>query len=180
MSSIRVEEIVNYLCEPLRKSIKDEDPYVRKTAAICVAKLHEMDAALVDDQGFLDDLRDMLADSNPMVVANAVAALTEIATINPSVFELNDATLQKLLAAINECTEWGQIFILDSLASYTPRDSKEAESIIDRISARLSHANSGVVLSSVKVILRLIDYIDDMDYVNAMLKKMAPSLGMAL
>jgi len=176
MSSIRVEEIVNYLCEPLRKSIKDEDPYVRKTAAICVAKLHEMDAALVDDQGFLDDLRDMLADSNPMVVANAVAALTEIATINPSVFELNDATLQKLLAAINECTEWGQIFILDSLASYTPRDSKEAESIIDRISARLSHANSGVVLSSVKVILRLIDYIDDMDYVNAMLKKMAPSL----
>lgn len=178
MSSIRVEEIVNYLCDPLRKSIKDEDPYVRKTAAICVAKLHEMDPVLVDDQGFLDDLRDLLADSNPMVVANAVAALTEIATINPSVFELNDATLQKLLAAINECTEWGQIFILDALAGYDPQDSKEAEGIIDRISARLSHANSGVVLSSVKVILRLIDYIDDPDYVSAMLKKIAPSLGM--
>eukprot|EP00698_Gefionella_okellyi_P003571 TRINITY_DN13360_c0_g1_i1.p1 TRINITY_DN13360_c0_g1~~TRINITY_DN13360_c0_g1_i1.p1 ORF type:complete len:942 (-),score=270.68 TRINITY_DN13360_c0_g1_i1:49-2697(-) len=176
MSSIRVEEIVNYLCEPLRKSVKDEDPYVRKTAAICIAKLYDVDPEMVEDQGFLDELRDLLADSNPMVVANAVAALTEIAAVNPSAFELNDATLSKLLAAINECTEWGQIFILDALVRYTPHDSKEAESIIDRISARLQHANSGVVLSSVKVILRLLDHINDNDYFGATLKKIAPSL----
>lgn len=29
-------------------------------------------------QGFLDQLKDLLSDSNPMVVANAVAALSEI------------------------------------------------------------------------------------------------------
>jgi len=55
------------LCEPLRKCLKDEDPYVRKTAAVSVAKLHDINSQLVEDQGFLDSLKDLLSDSNPMV-----------------------------------------------------------------------------------------------------------------
>lgn len=67
MGCIRVDKITEYLCEPLRKCLKDEDPYVRKTAAVCVAKLYDINAQLVEDQGFLDQLRDLLSDSNPMV-----------------------------------------------------------------------------------------------------------------
>ena len=67
MGCIRVDKITEYLCEPLRKCLKDEDPYVRKTAAVCVAKLHDINSQLVEDQGFLDSLRDLLSDSNPMV-----------------------------------------------------------------------------------------------------------------
>ena len=48
-------------------SIKDEDPYVRKTAAVCVAKLYDINNQMVEDQGFLDALKDLLSDSNPMV-----------------------------------------------------------------------------------------------------------------
>lgn len=33
----------------------------------------------------------------------------------------------KLLTALNECTEWGQVFILDSLANYQPKDEREAQ-----------------------------------------------------
>jgi len=40
--------------------------------------LYDINPQLVDEQGFLDQLRDLLADSNPSVVANAVAALVEI------------------------------------------------------------------------------------------------------
>lgn len=40
---------------------------MRKTAAVCVAKLHDINAQMVEDQGFLDSLRDLIADSNPMV-----------------------------------------------------------------------------------------------------------------
>jgi AP-1 complex subunit beta-1 len=50
MGCIRVDKITEYLCEPLRKCLKDEDPYVRKTAAICVAKLYDIDPTLVEDQ----------------------------------------------------------------------------------------------------------------------------------
>lgn len=55
-------------------------------------------------------MQDLLADSNPMVVANAVAALADIReTSTRNVFSLNTQSLQKLLRALNECTEWGQV-----------------------------------------------------------------------
>ena len=74
MGCIRVDKITEYLCEPLRKCLLDEDPYVRKTAAVCVAKLHDINASLVEDQGFLDQLKELLSDSNPMVSRPAAAA----------------------------------------------------------------------------------------------------------
>ena len=46
---------------------------------------------------------------------------------------------------------WGQIFILDSLSNYTPKDDREAQSICERVTPRLAHANAAVVLSAVKV-----------------------------
>ena len=40
---------------------------MRKTAAVCVAKLYDINNSMVEDQGFLDALKDLLSDSNPMV-----------------------------------------------------------------------------------------------------------------
>jgi len=85
---------------------QDDDPYVRKTAAICVAKLFDINAELVEDRGFLEALKDLISDNNPMVVANAVAALAEIQENSTSpIFEINSTILTKLLTALNECTE---------------------------------------------------------------------------
>ena len=63
------------------------------------------------------------------MVANAVAALSEIAESHPNsnLLDLNPQSINKLLTALNECTEWGQIFILDCLANYTPRDDRESQ-----------------------------------------------------
>ena len=86
---------------------------------------------LVEDRGFLDGLRDLISDANPTVVSNAVAALNEIAeTSGKDVMLVTASVLQKLLAALNECTEWGQVFILDSLSKYQASDAREAEGII--------------------------------------------------
>eukprot|EP00004_Rigifila_ramosa_P009952 TRINITY_DN21735_c0_g1_i1.p1 TRINITY_DN21735_c0_g1~~TRINITY_DN21735_c0_g1_i1.p1 ORF type:complete len:913 (-),score=280.20 TRINITY_DN21735_c0_g1_i1:52-2631(-) len=178
MGCIRVDKITEYLCQPLRKCLQDEDPYVRKTSAVCVAKLYDINPELVVDRGFIDVLREMLSDPNPMVVANAVSALTEIAETSgdPSIFSITPTIQNKLLAALNECSEWGQVFILDAFSFYTPADGREAESICERISPRLQHANSAVVLSTVKVLLRYLDLISNQDFVRGMLKKMAPPL----
>lgn len=40
MACIRVERISEHLCESLKHCLTDEDPYVKKTAAIAVAKLY--------------------------------------------------------------------------------------------------------------------------------------------
>jgi len=177
MSCIRVDKIIDYLLFPLQACLKDDDPYVRKTAAIAVAKLYDMSPELVEDQGFLETLKEMLGDSNPMVVANAVAALTEIQDASgKQVFEINKNVLHKLLAALNECTEWGQVFILDCLANYTPQKSQEAELIIERVTPRFQHANSAVVLSAVKVVMKYMEVIQSQDTMRALCKKMGPPL----
>ena len=75
MGCIHVERICEYLTEPLRKCISDPDPYVRKTAAMCICKLYDISPSLVEEQGFIDSLHDMISDENSAVVANAVAAL---------------------------------------------------------------------------------------------------------
>ncbi len=55
-------------------------------------------------------LQDMLSDANPMVVANALAALQEIQELSgKDMLQMSSHTLFKLLAALNECTEWGQV-----------------------------------------------------------------------
>jgi vesicle coat complex subunit len=52
----------------------------------------------------------MLSDANPMVVANALAAMQEIQEVSgKEVLQITPHTLFKLLAALNECTEWGQV-----------------------------------------------------------------------
>lgn len=177
MGCIRVDKITEYLCDPLQRCLKDDDPYVRKTAAICVAKLYDINAELVEDRGFLEALKDLISDNNPMVVANAVAALAEIQdNSSKPIFEITSHTLSKLLTALNECTEWGQVFILDALSKYKAEDAREAENIVERVTPRLQHANCAVVLSAVKMILQQMELITSTDVVRNLCKKMAPPL----
>mmetsp|Transcript_85738 Transcript_85738/g.255579 ORF Transcript_85738/g.255579 Transcript_85738/m.255579 type:complete len:924 (+) Transcript_85738:49-2820(+) len=178
MGCIRLEQMTEYLLEPLRRSCKDPDPYVRKTATICIAKLFDINRDLVEDQGFIDILRDMLGDANPMVVANAVASLCEISTSSRrNYLQLNEDVISKLLPALNECSEWGQVFILDALAMYDPPNSKVARTILGRaVVVRLSHANSAVVLSAIKVMMKFMDKIEIPEEVRTLCKRMTPPL----
>jgi AP-1 complex subunit beta-1 len=65
-----------------------------------------MNAELVETQGFLELLTQLLSDSNPTVVANAVAALTEIDEMSQkNVFKITPSNLSQLQSALNECTE---------------------------------------------------------------------------
>jgi len=71
---------------------------------------------------------------------------------------------------------WGQIFILDALATYNPRDSKEAEAICERVVPRLTHANASVVLSSVRVVTKMLDFVAAGDARQATYRKIGPPL----
>lgn len=177
MGQIRVEEIAEHLCQPLQRTMKDPDPYVRKTAAICVAKLYDLNPELVETMGFLDSLNGLLADANPMVVANAVAALAEIDDMSDKeVFRVTEQNLSKLQAALNLATEWGQVFILNALAKYVPRSSEQAEQICERVVPRLQHANAAVVLGAVRVMMLYLEKITKPDTVDTFQRKLGPPL----
>lgn len=61
MGCIRVDKITEYLCEPLRKCLKDEDPYVRKTAAVCVAKLYDISSSMVQNNKFHESIMNIVS-----------------------------------------------------------------------------------------------------------------------
>jgi len=48
MGCIRIPEVAEYLCDPLKQALKDEDSYVRKTAVMCVPKLYEISPTLIE------------------------------------------------------------------------------------------------------------------------------------
>ncbi|KAI1934581.1 beta-adaptin [Ophidiomyces ophidiicola] len=177
MGCIRVDKMVDYMEEPLRKTLRDESPYVRKTAAICVAKLFDLNPVLCLENGFLESLQEMIADPNPMVVANSVTALAEINETAPetNALQITPNTLRKMLMALNECTEWGRVSVLTSLANYKAIDQKEAESICERVVPQFQHINAGVVLAAVKAVFLHMKYINQ-ETAKSYLKKMAPPL----
>ncbi|KIM28755.1 hypothetical protein M408DRAFT_23417 [Serendipita vermifera MAFF 305830] len=177
MSYIPLPSVLSALVEPLRHSLKDSDPYVRKTAAICVAKIYLVDHRIVERERFIDNLKELLKDANPTVVANSVAALTEIADRSDTiVLKFPYSLALKLVAALENCSEWGQIYILDSLLNYVPQTSDEATVMTERIVARLQHSNSAVVLTVIKVLLYLMNYIESKQSNDYLCKKMGPPL----
>ncbi|KAH6918625.1 adaptor protein complex AP-1 [Coprinopsis sp. MPI-PUGE-AT-0042] len=177
MSYIPIPVVTEALTENLRHCLRDRDPYVRKTAAICVAKLYAADPRKAEKGGFVEMLRDLMLDSNATVVANAVAALSEIGDRPDGViYKLNLTTANKLLAALTESSEWGQIYILDSLLRFVPEKHADAEIMAERIIIHLQHANSAVVLTTIKILLYLMNYMENRDLINYCCKKMGPPL----
>ncbi|KAI0052465.1 Adaptor protein complex beta subunit [Auriscalpium vulgare] len=186
MACIRVEKIIDYLSSPLQKCLHDENPYVRKTAALCVAKLYDLKPELVLENGFLDQLHEMISDSNPMVVANTVTALSDIhvsatsqpstSSSDPALFTITSAILNKLLIALNECSEWGRVAILSALARYEAQDDKESEHICERVVPQFQHANGSVVLGAVRVIMIHMRGVRREDLTKQLVRKMAPPL----
>ena len=181
MGYIRLEAVAEYLMDPVRRCCRDSDPYVRKTAAISVAKLHAIAPQIVEEQGFIEILQtELIADSNPMVVANTVAALTEISSSSGRSrfgFLSKPDTANIMLNALNECNEWAQVMILDVLAAnYKPVDSKQALTVVDRVTARLSHSNSAVVLGAVRVVVGLLDRLGSTETVRSVCRKLTGPL----
>ena len=122
MSYIPIPVVTEAMTEQLRHCLKDKDPYVRKTAAICVAKLYATDPRKAERGGFVEMVRDLLVDPNATVVSNAVAALSEIGDRQDGVtFKLNFHVANKLLTALGESSEYVlHVVLLDPLKPTTP------------------------------------------------------------
>ncbi|GIQ92791.1 AP complex subunit beta, partial [Kipferlia bialata] len=71
--------------------------------------------------------------------------------------------------------EWGQVSILEALVTHTPASADDALSACERIAPRLQHANAAVVLSAVRAMCHLVEFVEEGDK-PAMLRKLCPPL----
>ncbi|TGO40234.1 hypothetical protein BHYA_0040g00420 [Botrytis hyacinthi] len=177
MSYIHVRDFVEATVPPTKQLLRDADPYVRKTAAFCVAKLYDHDRHLVEGSDLIDRLNSMLRDDNPTVVASALASLMDIWERSDAIkLTIDYGNASKMVQILPDCSEWGQTYILEALMSYVPQESSEALLLAERISPRLSHSNSAVVLTCIRVVLYLMNYINDQKQISALCRKLSPPL----
>lgn len=86
--------------------LRDTDPYVRKTAAFCVAKLYDHDRHMVEQSDLIDRLNSLLRDDNPTVVASALAGLMDIWERSDAIKLTIDYTnASKMVAILADCSE---------------------------------------------------------------------------
>lgn len=177
MSYIHVREFVEATVPLVKHLLRDIDPYVRKTAAFCVAKLYDHDRHMVEASDLIDRLNNLLRDDNPTVVASALASLMDIWERSDAIkLTIDYSNASKMVAILADCSEWGQTYILEALMSYVPQESGEALLLAERIAPRLSHSNSSVVLTCIRVILYLMNYISDQKQISALCRKLSPPL----
>ena len=67
--------------------------------------------------------------------------------------------LKRILLSLNETNEWGVVYLLDALTFYKPKKVDVAEKLIEGIIPRLTHSNPAVIISAVKIILNLLDFL---------------------
>ncbi|KAK8060728.1 hypothetical protein PG996_010658 [Apiospora saccharicola] len=177
MSYVHVKEFVEATVPIVKQMLRDADPYVRKTAAFCVAKLYDHDRHMVEHSDLIERLNSLLRDDNPTVVASALAGLMDIWERSDAIkLTIDYSNASKMVAILPDCSEWGQTYILEALMSYVPQEAGEATLLAERIAPRLSHSNSAVVLTCIRVILYLMNYIADEKQISALCRKLSPPL----
>ena len=81
-----------------------------------------------------------------------------------------------LMNALFENNEWCQIYLLEGISKYNPLNNDEITEMIERVVPFVSHANSGVVLTAIKILIKLLDLVQSADTIRSVCKKITPSL----
>ena len=107
VSYVHVREFVEATVGPVRRLVRDPDPYVRKTAALCIAKLYDHDRQMVEASDLIDKLNAMLRDDNPTVVSSALAALMDIWERSETIkLTIDYASASKIVQILPDCSEY--------------------------------------------------------------------------
>lgn len=182
LCGLNLPQMVEYISEPLRRSLSDGHAYVRKTAVMGVLKLYHLDRDTFESCGFVDILYDMLRDPDASVVVNCVICLNEVMQKSPAGgMAINRAIMLHLLNRIHEFNEFAKVQILELVPRYIPANEEEGYQIMNLLDPVLSTSGSGAVMATVRAFLSLSEQVvgDDehkMQMKRQIVERVKPSL----
>jgi vesicle coat complex subunit len=160
LCSLNLPQMVEYISEPLRKSLQDHHAYVRKTGVMGILKLFYLDQEAFKECNFNDILYDMLRDVDPTVVANVIRVLNEVmAKTENGGMAINRAIMLHLLNRIHEFTEFDLVSVLELVPRYIPANADEGYQIMNLLDPVLRSSSSATVLATVRAFLSMVDSI---------------------
>lgn len=160
LCSLRLPQMVEYISEPLRRSLTDGHAYVRKTGVMGILKLHHLDADALEQTQMSDILYDMLRDPDAQVVSNCIVVLNEIMQSSGGM-AINRAIMMHLLNRIHEFSEFGVIVVIELIPRYIPANDDEAYAIMTLLDPVLKTSNAGAVLAVIQAFLSISHHLEE-------------------
>ncbi|XP_068608653.1 AP-3 complex subunit beta-1 [Brachionichthys hirsutus] len=113
LSSIRVPIIVPIMMLAIKEAASDLSPYVRKTSAHAIQKLHSLDPD--QKEHLIEVIEKLLKDKSTLVAGSVVMAFEEVC---PDRIDLIHKNYRKLCNLLVDVEEWGQVVIISMLTRY--------------------------------------------------------------
>ncbi|KAJ1983481.1 AP-3 complex subunit beta [Dimargaris verticillata] len=113
LSGVRVPLISSIVLMAIQKGVADRSPYVRKTAAYAIPKLHSLDPDM--RPSLVGVIKVLLNDNTPLTIGSVIQAFNEVC---PDRFDLIHEHFTKLCQMVLDADEWGQIAIVNLLMRY--------------------------------------------------------------
>jgi len=157
LCALRFEGFVNFTAPHVIKALDDEDPYVRKTAVNSVLKLFYIERSFVEENDLLTKLYQLLKDSSQMVVLSSINVLHEIMH-DEGGMGVNYSIVVYLLNRVKDFDEFGQAIILDLTSRLEVESDTEMYTIMNNIVDLLKSSSPSVVLATVRIYLKYIEY----------------------
>eukprot|EP00934_Nitzschia_sp_Nitz4_P004086 Nitzschia sp. Nitz4//scaffold246_size28974//20458//23101//NITZ4_008086-RA/size28974-snap-gene-0.4-mRNA-1//-1//CDS//3329543924//4076//frame0 len=160
LCSLNLPQMVEYISEPLRKSLSDHHAYVRKTGIMGILKLYYLDKESFEQCNFVDILYDMLRDVDASVVANAITVLNEVMAKSPNGgIAINRAIMLHLLNRIHEFSEFDLVQVLELVPRYIPANADEGFQIMNLLDPVLRTSSNSAVIATVRAFLSIVNQI---------------------
>jgi len=115
MSSIRISVVIPLVTLALKAAVKDNSPYVRKTAACAIPKIYSVDPSPEQKEILVELIGTVLGDNEPGVLGAAIFAFFHVC---PKNYELIHGHFRKFCTLLADFDEWGQVLTLDLLLKY--------------------------------------------------------------
>lgn len=151
LCGLQLPEMVEYISEPLRRSLTDGHAYVRKTGVMGILKLYRLNPVAFEESSFVDILYDMLRDPDASVVSNCIIVLNEVMAKSPNGgMAINRAIMLHLLNRIHEFSEFSVVQVLDLVPRYIPANDEEAFQIMNLLDPVLGRYSPGAVIATIR------------------------------
>lgn len=164
LCGLQLPEMVEYISEPLRRSLSDGHAYVRKTGVMGILKLYRLNPIAFEESSFVDILYDMLRDPDASVVANCIIVLNEVMANSPNGgMAINRAIMLHLLNRIHEFSEFSVVQVLDLVPRYIPASDEEAYQIMNLLDPVLGRYSPGAVIATIRAFWSMAEAVGGAD-----------------
>lgn len=113
LTSMRLNILSVILVATIKNAVNDLSPYVKKTVAHAIVKIYRLDPNLKDE--LVEYIQRLLNDKNSMVISSAVVAFEVVC---PEKLEMIHKHYRKFCSLLADCSEWGQVILLNLLMRY--------------------------------------------------------------